>query len=330
MMAGKYAGKVGKLHLSSKALHRFSVLGWTRALTIISRSRLRRYATWETTMTDSARKSATISPTAHYTGQVWLRNGLSDERLRTTQGSFLYRLLQPLMFASSTVGGPTLQDFLLARHELIDLRLAAAIDAGNITQVIEVAAGLSPRGLRFANKYGSRISYIEADLPGMAARKRNLLGATASPHHRIITINALADDGPDSLAALAATLNPTQGVAIVTEGLINYFDADNVTGMWRRFASALHGFPHGLYLSDIHLSGVNSGLVTNAFRMMLSTFVRSRVHLHFDTAQDLLQQLLSTGFTSAAVHDPHDFAAQLESCKPRWAGLVRVIEARTG
>ncbi len=304
------------------------MVGRTRVLTIVSRSSQRRFVTRETTMTDSARNSATISPTAHYTGQVWLRNGLSDKRLGTPQGNFLYRLLQPLMLASSAVGGPTIQDFLIARHELIDLRLAAAIEEGKISQVIEIAAGLSPRGLRFVKNYGSCLTYIEADLPGMAARKRDLLGETAGPHHRIMTINALADEGADSLAALAATLNPTQGVAIVTEGLINYFDTDNVLGMWRRFATALHGFPQGLYLSDIHLAGVNNGLAINTFRMMLSTFVRSRVHLHFDNAQDLKQQLLSTGFTSAVVHDPHDFAAQLKSCKPRWASLVRVLEAQ--
>jgi len=41
--------------------------------------------------------------------------------------------------------------------------------------VIEVAAGLSPRGWRFRRRYGDRLTYVEADLPAMAARKRGAL-----------------------------------------------------------------------------------------------------------------------------------------------------------
>lgn len=281
-------------------------------------------------MSDSARKSATISPTAHYTGQVWLRNGLSDERLRTPQGDVLYHLLQPVTLAMRAVGGPTLQDFLLARHQLIDLRLTEAIDSGRVSQVIEIAAGLSPRGLRFTKKYGSRITYIEADLPGMAARKQQLLGHTDPEQHRVVTVNALADDGPDSLAALAQSLHHDRGVAIVTEGLINYFGEQDVRGMWQRFARTLAQFPHGLYLSDIHVRGINHGPATGAFTALLSTFVRSRVHIHFDRPADVERALLGGGFNAASVLNPRDFAGQLDACRPKWASLVRVIEAKTG
>ncbi len=276
-----------------------------------------------------ARRSVTISPTAHYTAQVWLRNGLSDERLRTPQGNVLWYALEPLMRVSAATGGPTLEDFLLARHQLIDLRLARAIESGRITQVLEIAAGLSARGLRFTRRYGERIRYIEADLPAMSARKLELLGGTAGAHHRIAAIDALADGGPDSIAALAATLDPRKGMAIVTEGLLNYFGRDEVTGMWRRFARALGGFPHGLYLADVHLSGVNHGTTTEAFRYALSTFVRSRVHLHFETTTEVERELTASGFDGAAVHDPRDFRAELPSCGRRWARLVRIIEATT-
>ena len=42
--------------------------------------------------------------------------------------------------------------------------LERAIEAGGVTQVIELACGLSPRGWRFANRYGERLRSIEADL----------------------------------------------------------------------------------------------------------------------------------------------------------------------
>lgn len=115
-----------------------------------------------------------IGPTAHYTGYVWARNGLSHPELSTTEGRVLFESLQPVMLASRGLGSATLEAYLLARHRAIDARLEQAIDAGAVTQVIEVAAGLSPRGWRFVNRY-EHLVYVEADLPDMAARKRAAL-----------------------------------------------------------------------------------------------------------------------------------------------------------
>src|SRR4051794_2883428 len=112
-----------------------------------------------------------ISPTAHYTGHVWVRNGLSHPELATLEGRVMFDAIEPAMIASRVVGGPTLERMLLARHRLIDDLLTRSIDDGRIGQVIEIACGMSPRGWRFAERYGDEISYIEADLPDMAARK---------------------------------------------------------------------------------------------------------------------------------------------------------------
>ena len=90
-----------------------------------------------------------ISPTAHSTGYVWARNGLSHPELATREGRVLFEALQPAMLASRATGGPTLESYLLARHRAIDALLERAIEAGEVSQVIEVAGGLSPRGWRF-------------------------------------------------------------------------------------------------------------------------------------------------------------------------------------
>jgi O-methyltransferase involved in polyketide biosynthesis len=116
-----------------------------------------------------------ISPTAHYTGYVWARNGLSHPELASTEGRLLYESLRAPMIASRLLGGPTLEDYLLARHGAIDALLEVAIEEGGVTQVIELAAGLSPRGWRFSRRYGASLTYIEADLPAMAERKRAAL-----------------------------------------------------------------------------------------------------------------------------------------------------------
>ena len=204
--------------------------------------------------------SDAISPTAHYTGQVWLRNGLSHPLLGTREGRLLFDSLQPVMRTSALLGGPSLEPYLLARHHAIDARLEHAIEHDGVTQVLEVAAGMSPRGWRFAQRYGERLTYVEADLPAMAARKRRALDriGSLSAAHRVVDLDALRDRGPLSLQAVAGELDPARGLAIITEGLLGYLAPEAMTGLWRRFARTLDGFAGGRYLSDLHLGSVQS------------------------------------------------------------------------
>lgn len=278
-------------------------------------------------------RSTNVSPTAHYTGYVWARHGLGHPSFATPEGRLLFTISQPALALSRAFGGPTLEGLLLARHRVIDQQLQAAITAGKVTQIIEIAAGLSPRGWRYAKQYGSRIRYIEADLPDMAARKRALLaavGSHGSEHHRVADIDAFATTGPASLPGIAATLDPTQGIAVITEGLINYFPLSAVTALWSQIARTLHGFPRGLYLSDLHLAVENRSPLIQAGVRLLSAFVRGRVHLHFGSKDDALQALRNTGFDTALLHSPADFATTFRECRDPAARLVRVIEAVTG
>ncbi|HSW15330.1 MAG TPA: class I SAM-dependent methyltransferase [Solimonas sp.] len=275
------------------------------------------------------RTSAAISPTAHYTGYTWFDHGLSHPALVTPIGRWLYDGLRPLNALFRATGRPTLPGFLLARHRAMDQLLDAAIEEGRVTQVIEIAAGLSPRGWDFKRRHGARLRYIEADLPKMAEHKLRRLerGGLLSPGHRVATLDALADEGPQSLAALATKLDPTQGLAIVTEGLLNYFDRAAVEGMWRRFAGVLGQFPQGLYLSDLHLGEANRSVATQAFSAVLSGFVRGRVHLHFDAAAEAEAALQAAGLPGAQLHDPRQLLSP--AAAGPGAELVRVVEVRT-
>src|SRR4051794_818577 len=99
-----------------------------------------------------------ISPTAYYTSAVWARHGLSHPTLTTARGRLMYRSVQPAMAITEALGGTRLEAFLPPRHLLIDSLLDEAIERGEVSQVIEVAAGLSPRGWRFAERYGGRLT----------------------------------------------------------------------------------------------------------------------------------------------------------------------------
>lgn len=271
-----------------------------------------------------------ISPTAHYTGETWVRNGLSHPDLGTTEGRVFFEALRPTMAISRALGGPTLEGLLLSRHRIIDRLLEDAIAAGTVSQVVEVACGMSPRGWRFASRH-SDLVYVEADLPAMAARKRNALErmGSLSDRHRVADLDVLHDGGPGSLAELMTGLNPESGTAIVTEGLLSYLSDEQVDSIWRRFAAELHRFPAGLYLSDLRLAGAERDPVEQVFNAGLGAFVRGKIHPHFHSEEDAAAALVRAGFDSAELHrgDLHP-AADLSG--DAGAALIHVIEGRIG
>jgi O-methyltransferase involved in polyketide biosynthesis len=273
------------------------------------------------------RGSEAISPTAHYTGYVWVRNGLSHPELATREGRVLFEALRPAMTLSGVLGGPALESYLLARHRALDALLRRAIEQAGVTQVIEVACGLSPRGWRFTSRYPRKLTYIEADLPEMADRKRRALArmGSLSERHRVEDLDALREAGPGSLAALAGTLNPDAGLAIVTEGLLGYLEREVVESMWGRFAHQLAGFRVGRYLSDVQLAD-DAGAHVHAFRAVLSVFVRGRVHLHFTDSDDAAAALERAGFSHAAVHPAAGLASSNGHGDPG-ARLAHVLQA---
>ena len=273
--------------------------------------------------------SETISPTAHYTGYVWARNGLSHPRLETLEGRIMFESLRPAMAVSSMLGGASLEAYLLARHRAIDALLDRAIADHGVTQVIEVAAGLSPRGWRFMQRYADTLTYIEADLPAMAARKRRALEEMGSlnERHRVVEVDALRDDGPQSIAAVASELDTQTGLAIITEGLLGYLDTESVDGIWRRFARTLSAFASSRYISDLHLGSVQNAQI-RAFRAALSLFVRGQVHLHFDTAEQAEAALRDAGFADARLYRAADVPGT-EPVRNRGAQLAHILEAST-
>lgn len=271
------------------------------------------------------RGSSAISPTAHYTGQVWTRNALSDPALATAQGRLFFQALEPAMHLSRALGGTSLESFLLARHRAIDSLLERAIEQDGISQVIEVACGMSPRGWRFTQRYGEQLTYVEADLPAMAARKRHALArmGSLSEAHRVVELDALLERGPASLAEAAGPLDRARGLAIITEGLLSYFPPDRMLDMWRRFAGLLGEFRANRYLSDVHVASDNSGPEARVFLALLSTFVRGRVHIHFTDGGDAATALRRSGFSTASVLPASRGAREADARSER----VRIIDA---
>jgi O-methyltransferase involved in polyketide biosynthesis len=277
---------------------------------------------------------ARISPTAHYTSYVWFANGMSHAALSSRLGRALYYSMAPLdALHNAFARSPGLEMTLLTRHKMIDHILEHDIVAGRIGQVLEIAAGLSPRGYRFTRRHPALV-YVEADLPDMAAHKARALdgaGLRGAKHH-VVAIDALADSGPASVAGVAAArLDPRRGTAIITEGLLNYFDRAAVQDMWRRFAQTLHGFPHGLYLADLAwYAGHASSLAARGFEVLVGAFARGRMHRHFDGDPASAEAALgASGFREAALRAPREMADELDLPGVERGQLIRIVEART-
>jgi O-methyltransferase involved in polyketide biosynthesis len=272
--------------------------------------------------------SGAISPTAHYTGETWVRNGLSHPELATWQGRLFHGTLALPNAASRMLGGPTLEGLLLARHRIIDAQLDELIQGG-VSQVIEAACGMSPRGWRFSERYGDRLTYVEADLPPMARRKREALArmGSLSDHHRVADLDILRDGGPDSLEALVETMDPTKGLAIITEGLLVYFDDPTVEALWARLAKALRPFSTGVYLADLRIARAQRGVSERVFEQLLGAFVRGKIHPYRGDEADAETELRAVGFERVRLHrcDEHPAAAEVHD--DAGTAMLSIIEA---
>lgn len=272
--------------------------------------------------------SGAVSPTAHYTGETWVRNGLSHPELATWQGRALHRAMGLPITASRTLGGPTLEGLLLVRHRIIDSILDDLIQGG-VSQVVEAACGMSPRGWRFGERYGERLTYVEADLPAMARRKREALArmGSLSERHRVVELDVLREGGPGSLESLAEELDPARGLVIVTEGLLTYFDDETVDGLWARLAGVLGRFSNGVYLADLRFARPQRGIAERAFDVILGAFVRGKVHAYRGDEATAAAALRGAGFEAARLHrgDEHPVAAELRG--DPGASVVCIIEA---
>lgn len=149
------------------------------------------------------------------------------------------------------------------RRKHFELR-AASLDVAladlGATRVLEIAAGLSFRGLAMAT--ARDVFYLDTDLPGIVAIKDDLVSrfgvAVLRGTYRVRALDAL---DPGAFAATVAELPPGP-IAVVHEGLLIYLGDDEKT----RLAASVHRA----------LAARGGAWVT------ADIYVRSVTHLHRD------------------------------------------------
>lgn len=275
--------------------------------------------------------SAHISPSAHYTGYVWYRHRLADPAFVTPFGRFVHKLLWPVTWGARAGFGLDIEAFLLQRHLQIDAQLTEAIERRGVRQVVEIACGLSPRGRRFCSRY-PELQYLEADLPAMAARKRLLLHGEGwlDSRHQVRAVDILAERGNQSLASLLASLDRSQPVVVITEGLVNYFPLELIEGFWSRLATGLSDFPEATYLTELY-PDLREHPRYRQLRWgveLIGRLTRGSYPLHYRDHAEIVTGFQRCGFAQVQVLDPSADAGSLGLPAARLPGLVRVIQAQ--
>ena len=136
---------------------------------------------------------------------------------------------------------------------LFDARFRAVtrlVEEKGATQVLELAAGLSPRGMDFARR---GIAYVEADLAESTRRKReiiiSILGAVPE---NLYLCSASALDRAELLAC-CARFAAGRPIALTTEGLLRYLTFEEKALVAANVREILQRYGGWWITPDIHL-----------------------------------------------------------------------------
>ena len=166
----------------------------------------------------SGRDYSTISPSAKALLMVRAQTGLPYARAAAEMlwGPEAVRAAELESNASPGAG-------LRRRHfEVRATSIDHALDALGARNVLEIAAGLSFRGLAMAARPG--VSYLDTDLPGIADIKADLAARLhPGPLSGSLRIRALDALDPTAFRGAVAEL-PAGPICVVHEGLLMYLD----------------------------------------------------------------------------------------------------------
>lgn len=141
-----------------------------------------------------------------------------------------------------------------ARYKLIN----HLIEKNKINQILEIASGLSPRGLEMTDENQS-LQYVEVDLPVMAGYKREMLQNLFAQHKAKARNNLHIEDGNalDQNSLLAATQYfKNEPTTIVSEGLLRYLNFNQKAVVARNVQSLLEKFGGSWITPDVTLKKI--------------------------------------------------------------------------
>jgi O-methyltransferase involved in polyketide biosynthesis len=128
----------------------------------------------------------------------------------------------------------------------------AAIELVGSTRILELAAGLSFRGLDMAARRAD-VTYLDTDLPQMAATKADLVRRLhPKPLQGTLLVNPLNALDPEAFRA-SVDLLPSAPIAVVQEGLLMYLDEAEKAALAANVRAALLARGGAWITADVYL-----------------------------------------------------------------------------
>jgi O-methyltransferase involved in polyketide biosynthesis len=165
-----------------------------------------------------------LSVTALYTCGVWAWAELPGADLLDHKDARRVYGATSAALSIAARGAPSLKHGLVQRHLMID-RL---VEESGARRVLELGAGLSPRGVALSAK---GIEVIEVDMPAVIAKKRELLERTDAGRAALARLTLLEGD--------LMTIELPDADVVVAEGVLMYLEPDPQRALFARVNALL-------------------------------------------------------------------------------------------
>lgn len=242
-----------------------------------------------------------ISFTAHYTGYIWYQMGISHPLLATSKGKTLAMIAHPIESWGEKYVGGSMRTTLKERHSMLDDRLRQLIEQSPDLQVLEIAAGLSPRGWWFRQHY-PMVDYRELDLPDMAQTKQNALKQMDEKSPDVLSVDLFTEDFQKAFDIF----DRNRPLVVISEGLINYFTKELLQQLIQSIAHYGKDFKTLHYLTDLYPEPVKNKLakvIWNSSKL-LKIMSRSAFSFHFVSPEEVRNFMQHAGFRQVQVIQP--------------------------
>ncbi|MEO8269363.1 MAG: class I SAM-dependent methyltransferase [Aureliella sp.] len=146
------------------------------------------------------------------------------------------------------------------------INAAIGMAANSALQIIEFAAGVSPRGYQWAQMSPGTI-YIESDLPQLMIRKakmvRNALMKSLTANRGVLHYCATDVLDLDSMLEALKSIDTDMPFTIVTEGLLLYFTNNELRLFLRNIVALLSRGRNAMWITDLVTQGNLNELCTS-------------------------------------------------------------------
>lgn len=261
---------------------------------------------------DAEKKRGDLSVTALYTSAVWEWGGLPcAELLASDDARRAFGVTNAALSASGLFmpAVRSLKHSLLHRHTMIDHLLRAS----GARRVLELAAGLSRRGVAFSAD--ASLDYTEIDLAPVIAHKRALLertpagvAALARPNLRLVS-GDVTETGFDDLIPAGEPL------FVIAEGLFMYLQPDAQRSLWRKVQGLLQRAGSGTFVFDLvpAVEQPPPGAVGRSLEWLMKRFTGGKSFERDGRGRDdIASELRAAGFPEVALHEAAAVAAAWE------------------